>query len=140
MIMLKCGSRSGSVSRAERNIKNGLQPRVRNKFTAILEQVKKYLKTSTLALCAPASELWITVKVSPHKAVIAFRNDEQGYLHLDIDTYGDNDISDKRGLFQFIPNESKPNKRHVCTITPTTSEIDLDYFIQKVIEGMRAFE
>lgn len=130
----------GSVPRAERNIRNGLHPSVQPQFQSVLQSVRRHLDGSNLELSAPASEKWITVKLHPRKAVLAFRQDDEGNLQFDIDTYAHNDITDPRGLFQTTPNPRKPNKRHVASLTPNTSREELAYFIAKMIEGMRIFE
>jgi hypothetical protein len=91
-------------------------------------------------LCAPPSEQWITIKASPRKAVIAFIDDPDGRLRFDIDTYADKDIIDQRKLLEFIPDSGKPNKRHVGYISANTSDDIVDYFIEKMIEGIRKFD
>lgn len=139
MTLAICG-KSGSAIRAERKILAGLHPTVRATFSLIMAQIRDHLKKSRLALCAPPSEQWITIKVSPRKAVLAFIDEPDGRLHFDIDTYANNDITDERGLMEFIPNEGKPNKRYVGYISPETPSDIVAYFIQKMIDGMRRFE
>ena len=132
--------RSGIVTRAERNILQGLHPSVQIMFRTVLDRLRLYLAGSDLQLSAPHSEKWITVKLHPRKAVLAFRQDKFGNLKFDIDTYAYNDISDPGPLFRFIENRNKPNKRHTALIMPNTSRQDLEHLIDKMIEGMRNFE
>ena len=134
----QCG-KSGSVLRAERKIVSGLHSLVQARFNHIMIQLRGHLKKSRLTICTPPSEEWITIKVSPRKAVIAFINEPDGRLHFDIDTYADNDITDPRGLLELIPNEGKPNKRHVGYISPETPDDIVKYYIKKMIEGIRKF-
>jgi len=130
----------GNVDQAIENIDQNLHPNVQRMFHVILDRIKSYTETSNLYLSAPSSEQWITVKKSPRKAVIAFRNDNLGNLKFDIDTYADNDITDNKGLLELIPDPEKPNKRHVAHVTPKTSDNDLEYFISKMLEGMRKLD
>lgn len=134
------GYDGGSVDRAVNNIRQNLNPDVQQMFQLVITRIRDYLNISSLYLSAPSSERWITVKLHPRKAVLALRDEPNGNLKFDIDTYAHNDIRDTRGLFQMIPNPAKPNKRHVAFVTPNTSDIDLDYFVEKMIEGMRLFE
>jgi|GEM_PF-2460724 len=137
--MTTCG-RSGSLSRAERSIMNRLNIGTKSKFACVLSRVKSRLRHSHLQLCTPPSEEWLTVKLHPKKAVLAFVNDVNGDLVFDIDTYAHDDIQVRSDLFRLVPNHSKPNKRHEATITGRTSVEDLEYFIQKMIEGINKFE
>lgn len=91
-----------------------------------------------MQLCAPLDNSYLTVKYRPRKAVLAFVNEDNGSLQFDIDTYEDNDIDDK--LFEFMPFPNKPNKRNVAYITENTSNDTLNYYIEKMIEGMSRFE
>ena len=134
-----CG-KSGSLLYAERKVADGLNPTVRRHFTLIMTRLNSHLKTSRLALCAPPSERWLTIRASPRKAVIAFIDEADGRLRFDIDTYADNDIIDQRKLLQFIPDAGKPNKRHVGYISPETPDDVVGYFIEKMLEGMRKFD
>ena len=137
--MTICG-RSGSLLRAEREIMNRLNNGTKTKFSHVMDCLKERLGHSHLHLCTPPSEEWLTVKVHPKKAVLAFVNDANGNLVFDIDTYAHNDIQVRSDLFLLVPYDSKPNKRHVATITDRTSDEDLKYFIQKIIEGINKFE
>jgi hypothetical protein len=132
--------RPGLVTRAERNILQGLHPSVQIMFRTVLNRIRLYLEGSDLQLSAPHSEKWITVKLHPRKAVLAFRQDKFGNLKFDIDTYAHNDISNPGSLFRFIENRNKPNKRHTARIRPNTSPQDLEHFIDKMIEGMHNFD
>lgn len=131
---------SGSVAQAQRNISNGLHPSVRRMFETVMARLRRHLAGSNLYLSAPPLELWITVKLHPKKAVLAFRNADDASLVFDIDTYAHDDITVDRRLFRLTPNPNKPNKRHVGLITPTTSASDLNTMISTMIEGMNKFE
>jgi hypothetical protein len=130
---------NGSVANTVSNIQQHLHPLVRPMFQIILQRIRQYLSGSNLRLSAPPSEKWITVKLHPRKAVLAFRQDRNGNLKFDIDTYRNNDITDPLGLFG-PPPSGKPNKRHVGTILSVTSSGDLGYYIDKMIEGMQIFD
>lgn len=139
MTQIICGN-SGLVLCAERKILAGLHPAVRPKFILIMDRLRQYLKKSRLALCAPPSEQWLTVKLRPKKAVLAFVDQSDGKFKFDIDTYAHDDISDERGLMELMPIEEKPNKRYVGYVSPTSPDDELEYFIRKMIEGMQKFE
>jgi hypothetical protein len=131
---------AGYPPRAQQNILTGLHPSVRPKFRFIMLQIADYLRSSKLVMCAPPSELWITIKHNPRKAVLAFINDPDGNLLFDIDTYAHNDIRVQSPPFTRTPFPSKPNKRHVARVTAQTSNQQLTYLIDKMIEGMSRFE
>ena len=132
--------RSGSIPRARMNISNNLDIIVRYKLSRILTELDNYLQDSNLYFNAPPTEKWLTVKVHKNKAVLAFRNDKNGNLNFDIDTYASDDIDDPLNLLRLIPNRNKMNKRHVATITSETRDKDLNYLIQKMIEGIQKYE
>ena len=130
---------AGSITRTERNLQRRIHPSIQPMFQIVLNRIRQYLVESNLRLSAPPSEKWLTVKLHPKKAVLAFRNNRNRDLKFDIDTYADNDIEDERGLF-LPPPPGKPNKRHVAIITSRTSAVDLKYYIDKMIDGMRIFD
>jgi hypothetical protein len=130
---------NGSVANAVLNIQEHLHPLVIPKFQIVLQRVRQYLSGSNLLLSAPPSEEWITVKLHPRKAVLAFRQDRNGNLKFVIDTYRTHDITDPLELFD-PPPSGKPNKTHVGIISSVTSPGDLGYYIDKMIEGMQIFD
>jgi len=131
------------VGRAMHQLRSRLSRNTQSRFDLIIRSLRSHLNNRSSRFDTPHSQRWLTVKLVPRKAIIAFRS-KSNSLEFDIDTYPESgrDITDEEGLFRrpLRPYHHKPNKVYVAIISEQTPIRSVEYFIRKMINAIDLFE